>query len=50
MEGFRVRIGSRNGELGILVDEALGTLLECIDGFIVPPIGIISGLVIMSSS
>ena len=50
MEGFRVRLGPRNGELRVLVDEALGTLLKGINSFIIPPIGIISGLVIVPSS
>ena len=50
MEGFRVRFGSWNSELGVLIGEAFSTLIEGIDGFVIPPIGVISDLIIVSSS
>jgi hypothetical protein len=47
VQWFGVGIRAWNGEIRVLVNEALGSLLEGFDGLIVPPVGVISGLVIV---
>jgi hypothetical protein len=48
MERFGVL--ARHSELGILVHKALCTLLKPFDRFLIPPVGIVSGFIIVSSS
>jgi len=47
VEWLGVRSG--NGEVGILIDEALGPLLKGLDGSVVPPICVVACLVVMSA-
>jgi hypothetical protein len=38
-----------HSKVGILVNKTLGSLLEFFDGLIVPPVGVISDLVVMAT-
>lgn len=46
-EGFVV--GARDGEVGVLLDEAVGFLLEGVDGGIVPPVGVVAVLIVVAA-
>lgn len=43
-------IGSGDSEVGVLVDEALSPLFKSLDGFVVPPVCVVTSLVIMPTS
>lgn len=43
-------VGTNDCKLGILINKALCTLFECFDGLVVPPISVVSTLIIVSTS
>lgn len=45
----RLRLLARHGKLRILVHKALRTLLEGLDRLFIPPVGVVSSLIIMSA-
>jgi hypothetical protein len=47
MEDFVIRTG--DSKVGILVNEALSALFECIDGLFVPPVSVVSTLIVVST-
>lgn len=42
-------LGIEDREIGVLIHETLRLLLESIDGLVIPPVGVVSILVIMTS-
>jgi ribulose 1,5-bisphosphate synthetase/thiazole synthase len=38
-----------DGKLGILINKALSTVFECFDSLVVPPVGVISTLIVVSA-
>jgi hypothetical protein len=42
-------LGTSDSKVGILVDKALSTLFECFNGLIVPPVSVVSTLVVVST-
>lgn len=47
VEGFVVRAG--DGEVGVLLDEAVGFLFEGQDRLVVPPVGVVAVLIVVSA-
>jgi len=48
VEGFVVRAG--DGEVGVLLDETVCFLLEGADGLVVPPVGVVAVLIVVSAA
>lgn len=40
-------LGTSDSKLGVLVDKALSTLFKCFNGLIIPPVSVVSTLVVV---